>query len=50
MTVKKIDIVFYIISLSTFEVRENRCCEIHSLAMDSNETLPVFSTFFVRFG
>jgi len=50
MNVKKIDILFYIISLSTLEVRENRCCEMHSLVMGSNETLPVFSTSFVRFG
>jgi hypothetical protein len=43
---EKIGIVFYIISLSTLEVRENRCREMHSLGMGSNESLPVISTFF----
>jgi hypothetical protein len=46
MTVKKIDDVFYIISLSTLEFLENRCCEMHSLVMGRNDTLPVFSKFF----
>jgi hypothetical protein len=43
---EKIDIVFYIISLSTLEDRGNQCCEMHSSVMGSNGALPVYSVFF----
>jgi hypothetical protein len=46
---KKIDIEFYIISLSTTEVRKKWRCDMYALVTRVNETLHVFSTFLVLF-